>query len=69
MYLSIIVTSVGLIFQVIFHLGTNENALRTDAEIHNENIVKEARLDWTGYLKSPKFYIVSFCYYFCLKLF
>lgn len=62
MYLTIIVASVGLIFQVIFHVGTNENGLKSDDEIHEQNYSNEARLDWLGYLKCPKFYIVSLCF-------
>ncbi len=67
MYLTIIVTSVGVVFQIIFHLGTNEKNLRSDDEIHEEQNSNGTRLDWKGYLKSPKFYVVSriVIIYFC----
>ena len=71
MYLSAIVCVVGLLFQVIFHLGTNEKRLLSDDEIHESHAVTtnstEMRLDWLGYLKKPRFYNLGLLY-MCTRL-
>jgi hypothetical protein len=60
MYLTIIVVFVGLFFQIIFHLGTNENSLKSDDEIQEQSDSNELRLNWLGYLKNGRFYVVCF---------
>jgi hypothetical protein len=60
MYLTIIVVLVGLFFQIIFHLGTNENSLKSDDEIQEQSDSNELRLNWLGYLKNGRFYVVCF---------
>ena len=64
MYLTIIVVSVGLLFQIIFHLGTNENLLKSDDEIQEQSVSNEVRLNWLGYLKNGRFYVVRWIFYF-----
>ena len=62
MYLSFIMLSVGVIFQMIFHVGTDEKGLRRDRE--EEDLMTDDedhdsdRLDWIGYLKEYRFYAV-----------
>ncbi|CAF0970252.1 unnamed protein product [Brachionus calyciflorus] len=69
MYLSIIVCVVGLIFQIIFHVGTNEENLLSEEEIREKStsFSNRAKLDWAGYLKSYRFYLVA-ALYMCTRL-
>lgn len=62
MYLTIIVVLVGLFFQIIFHLGTNENSLKSDDEIQEQSDSNELRLNWLGYLKNGRFYVMGLLY-------
>ena len=61
-YLSAIVCVVGFLFQLIFHIGTNESGMMTDEQIQNHSIqnLSELKLDWFGYLKNFRFYNVDF---------
>ena len=62
MYMSIFVIGVGIVFQIIFHVGTNEKALLNDDEIHeHEEFTSktEERRKWTDYIRCPKFYTVN----------
>lgn len=61
MYLSFMVVGVGLIFQIIFHVGTNEKNLLTDEQMHSQSLSYSAnarRLVWTDYFKKYRFYLV-----------
>lgn len=60
MYLSIIVCTVGLIFQIIFHVGTDEKCSLTEEEIREKSSLfsNRVKLNWSGYLKSYRFYLV-----------
>jgi Na+/melibiose symporter-like transporter len=61
MHLTFIMCGVGLVFQVIFHTGTNEKNLRNDQEILDQtasSYLNHETLDWTGYLKCYRFYTV-----------
>lgn len=68
-YLSAIVCVVGFVFQLIFHLGTNEKRLMSDEQIHNclASNSQENKLDWFGYLKNFRFYNVALLY-MCTRL-
>lgn len=59
-YLSIIMISTGIIFQIIFHVGTNEKNLirEEDVDETNESNINYDKLDWIGYLKCYRFYAV-----------
>lgn len=59
MYLSFIMISVGIVFQLIFHVGTNEKCLRRedDEDVTDEDSHSD-KLDWIGYLKCYRFYAV-----------
>ncbi len=62
MHLTFIICGVGLVFQVIFHIGTNEKNLRNDQEILDQtasSYLNHETLDWTGYLKCYRFYTVN----------
>jgi Na+/melibiose symporter-like transporter len=63
MYLTIIVCIVGAAFQVIFHVGTNEKRCLSDEQIQQQSHSLpnsfNFKLDWLGYLKSSRFYIVA----------
>lgn len=66
-YLSAIVCTVGLLFQIIFHLGTNESCLMSDEQIQNYSNSLELKLNWSGYLKNFRFYNVAVLY-MCTRL-
>lgn len=66
-YLSAIVCTVGLLFQLIFHLGTNESCLMSDEQIQNYSNSLELKLNWSGYLKNFRFYNVAVLY-MCTRL-
>ena len=62
MYLSGIIVAVGIVFQVIFHVGTNEKDLLNDDEINQHedfSLLNQTRIKWTDYFKNPKFYTVK----------
>lgn len=69
MYLSLIVCCVGVIFQLIFHTGTNEKKMLTDEQIQTHSISDscEVKLNWLGYLKNIRFYYVAVLY-MCTRL-
>lgn len=69
MYLSGIVCVVGLLFQIMFHVGTDEKRLLSDDQIQGHTLPNsvELRLDWLGYLKKPRFYNVGLLY-MCTRL-
>ena len=60
MYLSFIIWAVGFLFQIIFHIGIKENNSLTDekSELKNSQFSKRVKLNWLGYLKSYRFYLV-----------
>jgi Na+/melibiose symporter-like transporter len=63
MHLTFIMCGVGLVFQVIFHVGTNEKNLQNDQEIMDQgngisSYSHHETLDWYGYLKCYRFYTV-----------
>lgn len=64
MYMSFIVCSLGLVFQILFHVGTNERHLLTDEQIRDHSMPNsiEVKLDWAGYLKNFRFYNVAVLY-------
>lgn len=62
MHLTFIICGVGLIFQVVFHIGTNEKNLRNDEEISqtmNTSLSNHTTQTWREYLKCYRFYTVS----------
>lgn len=62
--LVIIVCAVGLLFQVIFHLGTresNDNQEEPSNERRRSFVMQES-LNWKGYLKSAWFYKIAAIY-------
>ena len=69
MYLSFIVCGLGLVFQLVFHTGTNEKHCLSDEQIRSHSMPNsiETRLDWLGYLKNARFYNVGVLY-MCTRL-
>jgi Na+/melibiose symporter-like transporter len=81
MYISFIVTGVGILFQIIFYAGTKEECspplVQLDQEIEdNDDTVstlpseksmelsgRSQELNWLGYLRCSRFYIVRFGFY------
>lgn len=69
-YLSLIVSIVGLLFQVVFHLGTNEHKRRRTRVASSFSAEERApipesidfRHEWMTYLKSTRFYTVGILY-------
>lgn len=61
MYLSFIIWIVGLFFQIIFHIGIDESASLTDekSQLKKSQFSKRVKLNWIGYLKSYRFYLVN----------
>lgn len=68
-YLSFIVLGVGIIFQIIFHAGTNEKCLIREEDIDEsvDSNKNHEKLDWIGYLKSYRFYCLGIVY-MCTRL-
>jgi hypothetical protein len=66
MILTFIVCGVGLLFQIIFHVGIKEDNSREEYQRDqpSRNFVVQRNLDWRGYLKSFKFYQVCFKFKF-----
>ena len=64
MYLTIIVCAVGLLFQVLFHLGTREKISERELEYQeiNSSYSNQPSRDWKGYLKSFSFYYLALLY-------
>jgi hypothetical protein len=68
MILTFIVCGVGLVSQIIFHIGTKEKYGATQIITEREqeerertkHFVMQTSLDWLGYLKTLRFYQVSF---------
>lgn len=71
MYLSIMICVVGLFFQIIFHLGTNEKILLSDEQLHaqsmSQSLTQSRRLVWTDYFKKYQFYLMGLLY-MCTRL-
>ena len=70
MYLTFIILGTGILTQLIFHLGTVERYVPTSGALAAEEALngpsgahvksnKPATLDWLGYLKCYRFYLVS----------
>lgn len=57
-YLTLIVLSTGILFQLIFHVGTNEKGLLREEDIDETVDKNEDKLDWVGYLTCSRFYAV-----------
>ncbi len=68
-YLALIMLSVGSLFQVIFHIGTNEKSLMREEDIDEtiETNINNEKMDWIGYLKCSRFYILAILY-MCTRL-
>ena len=64
MYLTIVVCAVGLLFQVVFHLGTREkqNQEETDIQVARSSYTNQRTKDWKDYLKSPSFWVLALLY-------
>ena len=66
--MSFIVIGVGALFQLIFHIGTDEKNLLNDDQIaeaeHNFSYSTHTKLDWLGYLKNFRFYTMAVVYMF-----
>jgi Na+/melibiose symporter-like transporter len=57
-YLTFIICGVGIIFQIIFHVGTKENNLSGNTELI-ESQANHVPTNWRGFLKTYKFYTVN----------
>ncbi len=68
-YLALIMLSVGALFQVVFHVGTNEKCLVREEDIDQtlEANINHDKLDWAGYLKCSRFYTLAVLY-MCTRL-
>jgi hypothetical protein len=62
MILTFIVCGVGIVFQVLFHVGTKEdNSLEEyQRNERSSSFVMQRSLNWKGYLKTAEFYQVIY---------
>lgn len=68
-YLAFIVLAIGILFSVIFHLGTDEKSLVREEDVDEsiEENKNHNKMDWTGYLKCYRFYSLAILY-MCTRL-
>lgn len=61
-YLALIVIGTGVVFQLIFHVGTNEKGLLREEDVDETVDKNEDKLDWIGYLTCSRFYALAVVY-------
>lgn len=66
-WMAFIVIGTGIMFQCIFHAGTDEKCLLREEDEEDTQDKNDNKLDWFGYLRYSRFYILAIIY-MCTRL-